>query len=186
MPHFISTVVIVAMITLFLSPTTGFVNKLIEILGGQAVNFMTKPEDFTMIYAVSGVWQNMGWSSIIYLAALAAVDPEQHESAVIDGASRLQRILYINIPSILPTIVVVLILSTGSVMNVGFEKVFLLSNDSLLEKSEVIATYTYRVGIYGGQLSLSSAIGLFNSTVNFVILVLVNSICKHLGDTSIW
>lgn len=185
-PHFISTVVVAAMITLFLSPEAGFVNRLIALFGGTPVYFMIKPEYFTMIYVISDIWQGMGWGSIIYIAALASVDPALHESAVIDGASRYQRILHINIPCILPTIVVMLILRTGSIMHVGFEKVFLLSNDSLLEKSEVISTYTYRVGIRGGQMSLSSAIGLFNSVVNFVILVLVNWVSRRLGETSLW
>ena len=185
-PHFISTVVVAAMVTIFTSPTYGIINKFIELFGGTAVNFMMRPSCFVPIYVISGVWQNMGWNAIIYVAALAAVDPALHESAMIDGASRLQRVININIPCILPTIIVMLILQTGSLLNVGFEKVFLLSNDAVLERSEVISTYTYRIGITGAQFSQSTAIGLFNSVVQFIMLVLVNTLSRRLSETSLW
>ena len=186
LPHFISTVVVAAMVTIFTSPTYGIINKFIELFGGTAVNFMMRPSCFVPIYVISGVWQNMGWNAIIYVAALAAVDPALHESAMIDGASRLQRVININIPCILPTIIVMLILQTGSLLNVGFEKVFLLSNDAVLERSEVISTYTYRIGITGAQFSQSTAIGLFNSVVQFIMLVLVNTLSRRLSETSLW
>ena len=185
-PHFISTVVVAAMVTIFTSPTYGIINKFIELFGGTAVNFMMRPGCFVPIYVISGVWQNMGWNAIIYVAALAAVDPALHESAMIDGASRLQRVININVPCILPTIIVMLILQTGSLLNVGFEKVFLLSNDAVLERSEVISTYTYRIGITGAQFSQSTAIGLFNSVVQFIMLVLVNTLSRRLSETSLW
>lgn len=185
-PHFISTVVIASMITLFLSPTAGFINKLIELTGNDPINFMMRPSYFLPIYVISEIWQHTGWASIIYLASLANVEQEQHESAVIDGATRLQRVWYINIPCILPTVVVLFILQAGSVLNVSFEKVFLLQNPSILEAADVISTYTYRIGIQGSQFSLSSAIGLSNSVANFVMLLLVNTISRRLGETSLW
>jgi putative aldouronate transport system permease protein len=147
---------------------------------------MMKPKFFVPIYIISDIWQNVGWGSIIYLAALASIEVELYESAVIDGASRLQKIRYINIPGILPTVVVLFILQTGSIMNVSFEKVFLLQNTSILETADVISTYIYRVGIQGSEFSLSSAVGLFNSLVNFIILLTVNSIARKFGDTSLW
>lgn len=185
-PHFVSVVVVAAMVTLFTSPANGIINKLIIIFGGESVNFMMRPDWFVPIYVISGIWQGLGWNSIIYISALAAVDPALHESAMIDGATRVERIIHINIPCILPTIVVLLILQTGRILNVGFEKVFLLSNDALLEKSEVISTYTYRIGISGSQFSQSAAIGLFNSVVQFIMLVLVNALSRRLSETSLW
>lgn len=128
-PHFISMVVMCSMIILFLSPSSGVLNRIIEILGGQSVYFMGKPEYFKTIYVLSGVWQNTGWSSIIYMAALSGIDPQLHEAATIDGASRLQRVWHINLPGILPTAVILLIMNCGSLMSIGFEKAFLLMND---------------------------------------------------------
>lgn len=185
-PHFISTVVVAAMLKIFLSPTSGIVNQLIKFFGGDAVNFMMRPECFVPIYVISGIWQGLGWSAIIYVAALASVDPALHESAMIDGATRLQRMVHINLPCILPTVIIMLILRTGSLLNVGFEKVFLLSNDAVLEKSEVISTYTYRIGITNSQFSQSTAIGLFNSVIQFVILISVNAISRKVSETSLW
>ena len=185
-PHFISTVVVAAMVTLFLSPSSGVLNKILMVFGIEAQNFLMKPEYFVPIYVISGIWQNLGWNAIIYVAALASVNPELHESAVIDGASRLQRICHINFPCILPTIIIMLILQTGSLLNIGFEKVFLLSNEAVLETSEVISTYTYRIGITGAQFSQSAAIGLFNSVVQFALLVLVNFIAGKVSETSLW
>ena len=176
----------VAMITLFLSPTSGFINKAIEALGGDTINFMIKPEYFSHIYVWTGIWQHFGWNSIIYLAALASVDESLHESAVIDGASRLQRIWYINIPCLAPTIVIQLILSLGGILGADFEKVLLMQNPSIMEAADVIGTYTYRIGIQGSQFSLSSAIGIFNSVINLVMLIFVNSVCRRISDTSLW
>ncbi len=185
-PHFISTVVMAAMITLFLSPTSGFINKIIELFGKEPINFMIKSEYFSHIYVWSGIWQHFGWNSIIYLATLANVDDSLHESAVIDGATRFQRVVHINIPCLAPTIVIQLILTLGGIVGADFQKVLLLQNNSILDTADVIGTYTYRIGIQGTQFSLSSAIGLFNSLINLFMLILVNSICRRVGDTSLW
>lgn len=185
-PHFISMVVMVSMIMIALNPAYGLVNKLTALFGAESVEFITRPEWFKSIYVLSGVWQNAGWSSIIYLAALAGIDPEQHEAAMIDGATRLQRIWHINIPGIMPTIVILFILETGGLMSVGFEKVFLLQNPLNLEASEVISTYVYKVGLLQVQYSFSAAVGLFNSVVNCALLLTVNSLVKRLGQTGLW
>nr|MBC9202949.1 sugar ABC transporter permease [Paenibacillus sp. PL91] len=185
-PHFLSTVVLVGMVVIFLSPTTGVVNQAIQALGGQPIYFMTEPEWFKSIYVFSGVWQQMGWSSIIYLAALTGIDPHLHEAARVDGASRLRRIWHVNLPGIRPTIIILLILNVGSVMGVGFEKVFLMQNSLNLEASDVISTYVYRSGILGSQYSFAAAVGLFNSVVNFILLVIVNRIARNMNQTSLW
>lgn len=184
-PHFISTVVLVGMITLILSPTHGIVNTILKALGFEAKNFMAMSSMFRHIYVWSGIWQNMGWSSIIYLAALSTVDPEQHESAMIDGASRLKRIWYINIPVLVPTMVIILILRAGSIMSVGFEKVLLMQNDLNKDVADVISTYVYDRGLIKQNFSFASAVGLFNNIVNFILLILVNGITRRLGETSL-
>ncbi|MBO0994689.1 MULTISPECIES: sugar ABC transporter permease [unclassified Bacillus (in: firmicutes)] len=185
-PHFLSTVVLVGMIIIFLSPDSGVVNQLIQLFGGKEISFLTEPQWFKTVYVFSGVWQSMGWSSIIYLAALAGIDPQLHESAIMDGANRWQRIWNINIPGILPTIIILLILNTGSIVSVGFEKVFLMQNDLNLEASDVIATYVYRSGILDAEFSFASAVGLFSTIINFILLITVNSIAKKVGQTSLW
>ncbi len=185
-PHFISTVVMVAMITLFFSPSSGFVNKLIELFGGQPVHFMTRPSAFPHIYVWSGIWQHFGWGSIIYLATLANLDEALHESAVIDGAGRLRRIWHINIPCLIPTVVIQLILSMGGILGADFEKVLLMQNDSIRQTADVLSTYTYRIGIQGSEFSLSSALGMFNSVINLAVLIGVNALCRKVGETSLW
>lgn len=185
-PHFLSTVVVVGMINTMLSPSFGVVNTIIEALGGERIYFMTMPGAFRHLYVWSGVWQGMGWGAIIYLAALAAVDPELHEAATIDGASRIQRIRYINIPTIVPTIIILLIMRMGSLVSVGYEKVYLLQNDLNVEVSEVISTYVYKQGLVKSQYSFSSAVGLFNSLVNFTFLVIVNAISRKVSETSLF
>jgi putative aldouronate transport system permease protein len=187
-PHFISIVVIVGMIRVFFSPTTGLVGNVLRSLGllDGSLMVLTDPKAFSHLYVWSGVWQGMGWSSIIYLGALTGVDPALHESALIDGANKLQRIRYIDLPSIAPTIVILLILNSGSIMNVGFEKVFLLQNSLNISASETIATYVYKVGIQDAQYSFSTAINLFNSVINFTLLVIVNLISRSLGESSLW
>lgn len=185
-PHFLSTVVLVGMLFIFLDPKTGFLNMFITMFGGDPVSFMTEPGWFKTIYVFSGVWQQMGWSSIIYLAALTGIDPQLHEAAKVDGASRLKRIWHINIPGIMPTIIILLIMNVGSIMAVGFEKVFLMQNELNRESSDVIATYVYRSGIIGAQYSFSAAVGLFNSIINFALLVSVNFIARRVGQTSLW
>lgn len=185
-PHFLSTVVVVGMIMMFLSPTSGLVNLVITSLGGEAVGFMTEPSWFKSIYVWSGVWQGMGWSSIIYLAALAGIDPTLHEAAKVDGAGWLGRIWHINLPGIAPTMTILLILNIGSVLGVGFEKIFLMQNSLNMETSDVIATNVYRSGILGAQYSFSAAVGLFNSVINFIMLITVNRIARKVSTTSLW
>jgi putative aldouronate transport system permease protein len=185
-PHFISMVVMIGMLTLFFSPSMGVFNSIREVFGLQSVSFLTRPEMFRHLYVWSGVWQGMGWGSIIYLAALSAVDPEQHEAAIIDGASRLQRIRYINIPVLLPTITILLILNCGSILSVGYEKVLLMQNDLILDTSEVISTYVYKRGLLRAEYSYSSAVGLFNNVVNVTVLLLVNTVVRKLGQSSLF
>lgn len=184
-PHFLSTVVVVGMLLLFLK-TDGLINQIIRLFGGTPIDFISEPAWFKSLYVFSDVWQTMGWSSIIYIAALAAVDPAQHEAAMIDGASRLQRIFHINIPAIMPTIVILFILNAGSVMAVGFEKVYLMQNDLNMSASDVISTFVYRSGILEAQYSFSAAVGLFNSIINFIMLIMVNQIAKKVNETSLW
>jgi len=185
-PHFLSVVVVVGILYLFLSPQTGIINQLIVILGGEPIYFMAEPAWFKTIFVFSGVWQNMGWSSIIYLAALSAIDPQLQEAAKIDGASRLQRIWHINLPSIKPTIIIMLILQCGSILGVGFEKVFLMQNSLNMSASDVISTHIYRTGILGADYSYSTAIGLFESFVNLIILLLVNYTARKVNKVSLW
>lgn len=186
MPHFLSVVVLVGMITLFLSPTKGLVNLAIQALGGSPIAFMERPEYFKTIYVLSDIWQNMGWSSIIYIAALSSIDPTHYEAAVIDGASRWQRILHISIPLILPTIIIMFILRMGRVMNVGFEKVLLMQNSLNKESSDIIATFVYQTGIVQGSYGFSAAVGLFNSVINFIFLILANYFSRRTSETSLW
>jgi ABC-type polysaccharide transport system permease subunit len=188
MPHFISTVVMVGIIIEFLNPRVGIVNIFLQSLGAEARDYMAIPEYFKSIYVFSGVWQHAGWGTIIYLAALSSVDPELHEAATIDGASRLQRIWHIDVPGILPTATILLILNLGRVMQVGFEKVFLMQNDLNLQASEIIATYIYKVGLASAAPSFSygAAIGLFLSVINLILIVTVNEVAKRMGQTSLW
>ncbi|HML45682.1 MAG TPA: ABC transporter permease subunit [Clostridia bacterium] len=187
MPHFISVVVLVGMISAFFSPRSGFVNTILAALGGPGdTYFLGGPQYFRHLYVWSGVWQNAGWGSIIYMAALTGVSPELHESAVIDGASKIRRIWHIDLPAIMPTMVILLILNCGSIMNVGFEKVFLMKNPLNQAVSEVISTYTYTMGLMRFEYSYSTAIGLFNNAINFAILVAVNRIAAKLFDSSLW
>lgn len=185
-PHFISVVVLVGIINISLSPNYGFISLGLQSLGLEKVNYLVSPTAFRHIYVWSGIWQNAGWNSIIYIAALSSIDPTIHEAAVIDGASRLQRVWHINVKSIVPTMVILLILNTGSVMNVGFEKVFLMQNDLNSTTSDVISTYIYRRGMINADYSFSSAVGLFNNIINFTILMSVNAISRRLGETSLF
>jgi len=185
-PHFISTVVMVGMLYIFLHPGYGIVNSLIKFIGFQPVDFLNRPEYFKHLYVWSGIWQSTGWNSVIYFAVLSNIDAEQHEAAIIDGATRLQRIWYINIPVIIPTAVILLILSAGGIMSVGFEKVYLMQTSLNLSASEVISTYVYKVGLQGARFSFTTAIGLFDSVINFILLITVNQIAKKLSSTSLW
>lgn len=186
MPYFISTVVLVGMMNLFFSPSSGFVNTMIKALGGEPIYFMGIPSAFSHMYVWSGVWQSMGYSSIIYIAALSGVSPELHESALIDGANILQRIWHIDIPTIMPTMIILLIMSCGNIMNVGYEKVFLMQNDLTIGVSEIISTYVYRIGLINNQFSFSTAIGLMNNVINFIILVLANTVSNKVFGSGLW
>ena len=185
-PHFISVVVMAGMIIALLNPVTGIVNVLIQKLGGEPIGFLTDPGWFKTVFVLSGEWQNLGWGAIIYLAALAGIDPQLHEAAKVDGASRLQRIWHINLPGILPTIIILLILNMGSFMAIGFEKIYLLQNPLNMESSDVIQTYVYRSGLLQAQYSYSAAVGLFNSLINFALLISFNQIARKTGETSLW
>ncbi|BBH21991.1 sugar ABC transporter permease [Paenibacillus baekrokdamisoli] len=186
-PHFISVVVMAGMIITFLSPSAGMVTHLIEWLGFKAPDFLTDPRWFKTMYVFSGVWQSAGWGTIIYLAALSGVDPGLHEAAIIDGASRFQRVRYINIPTIIPTITILLILNMGSLLGVGFEKILLLQNPLNMGASDVISTFVYRSGLVDAQYSFSTAVGLFNSVVNAILLIVVNQIVRRSNESnSLW
>jgi len=185
-PHFISMVVLCGMLSLFLNKNTGLINNITAALGGQRLDYLTQPSWFKTIYVFSGIWQNAGWGTIIYLAALSGVDPELIEAAKIDGAGRLQKIWYIDVPAILPVIVILLIMQSGQIMTVGFEKILLLQNPVNMTASDVIATYVYRNGLLQAQYSFASAIGLFNNLINLTLLITVNTITRRLAQTSLW
>jgi putative aldouronate transport system permease protein len=185
-PTFISTVVLVGMISVFLSPRSGLLNNLIVLLGGQPINFLASPEWFPSVYVWSGVWQGTGFATIVYMAALASVDPAQHEAAIIDGANKWQRIRHIDLPAIMPTIIILLILAVGNIMNVGFEKALLMQTPLNKPTSEIIQTYVYNIGLQRAQYSFSAAVGLFNSVVNLILLLAVNRFARRVSDTSLW
>lgn len=185
-PHFLSVVVIVSMITIFSNPQYGLFNKISGLFGIKPVDFMASPDAFRSLYVFSNVWQHMGFNSIIYIAALAAIDPSLYEAATIDGASRLRKIISISLPCILPTIMILLIMRIGSIMNVGFEKVLLMQNTINKSTSEIISTFIYTNGIQQGQYSYSSAVGLFNSAINCVLLVIANKTSKKISGSSLW
>ncbi|MNW38206.1 putative multiple-sugar transport system permease YteP [compost metagenome] len=185
-PHFISTVVLVGMLNVFLSPNSGIVNHIITWFGGDPIMFLADEGWFRPLYILSGVWQETGFATIIYLAALAGVNPELHEAAIMDGASKWKRVMHVDIPSILPTIVILLILALGNIMGIGFEKAFLMQNDLNYATSNIIPTYVYEIGIQKAQYSFSTAIGLFNSVVNIILIITVNRIAKKLTETSLW
>lgn len=185
-PHFISVVVFAGMIISFASPTTGIVNHFLGLFGIAPISFLQRPELFRHVYVWTGIWQSAGWGTIIYLAALSGVDPTLHEAAIIDGASRIQRNWYINIPSILPTIIILLIMNVGNLMSTGFERIYLLQNPMNRETADVIATYVYEIGLVQGQFSFAAAIGLFNSAVNAFLLITVNKITKKVSEVGLW
>lgn len=185
LPHFISIMVMCGMILIFLSPKNGLFANILRLFDVQMPNILGIPQAFSSIYVWSDVWQNMGWDSIIYLAALSGIDPTYYEAAVIDGATKWQKIRYIDIPLLLPTAMILLILRSGSTLSVGFEKVFLLQNQLNLNVSEVISTYVYKMGLVNSQYSLSTAISLFNTVINLVVLLGVNKLSKKLTETSL-
>lgn len=185
-PHFISTVVLVGILLVFLSPQTGILNNARAAMGLGRVNYMAEPAAFKTIYVLSGLWQGVGWSSIIYISTLSGIDPQLHEAAIMDGANKLQRIWHIDLPGILPTATILLIMNMGNIMSVGFEKIFLMQNPLNMQTSDVISTYVYRMGLVSAEYSFSTAVGLFNSVINMVLLVSVNMITKKLGGNSLW
>ena len=187
LPHFISTVIFVGIIYRMLS-LNGMVNIYLSFFGIEPISFMTRPELFKSIFVWSGIWQGVGYGSIIYLAALSSVDTELYDAGRIDGMNLVQKMRYIDIPAILPTIIILFILSASNMMKVGFEKVFLLQNNNplLMETSEVISTYVYKIGIVGGSFSFATAVGLFTSIVNAILLVSINKFSKWFSETSLW
>jgi putative aldouronate transport system permease protein len=185
-PHFMSEVVVCSLILMRLDRGNGPVNNIIAAFGGNRNAFITNPSYFASIYVWSGVWQNLGWSSILYISALASISPELVEAAKIDGAGRMQIIRHINIPGILPTIAITFIMRTGSLLSVGYSKIFLLQNDLNLDASQVISTYVYNIGLIGGQYSYSTAISLFNNIANIIVLLIANRIVKAVTDTGLF
>lgn len=185
-PHFISVVVIVGMIIAFLSPSSGILNNALQFIGFESKAYMEDPAWFKTIYVLSGVWQSTGWSSVIYMAALSGIDPQLHEAATIDGASRIQRLWNINLPYLMPTMIILLIMNFGSVMSVGHEKVLLMQNPLNMPSSNIIATFTYQQGLLDAQFSYAAAIGLFNSAINAILLLFVNKISQKVSETSLF
>lgn len=185
-PHFISTVVFVGMIFIYLSPSIGFVNRFIRALGGETINFMGSAPWFRPVYIMSDIWKSTGYNAIIYLAALSGISPELHEAAIVDGATKLQRIRHIDIPGITPTFVIILILRIGQVMNIGFQKTFLMQTALNMDTSEIIPTYVYKQGLLGAQFSFASAVGLFNSVINLVLIIAVNQFARKISEHSLW
>ncbi|MDR0654901.1 MAG: ABC transporter permease subunit [Treponema sp.] len=185
-PHFISIVVMVGMMQVMMSPRSGVINTIITLLGNDPVFFFGQERYFRHLYVWSGIWQSTGFNSIIYISVLAGVSQEMHEAAIVDGATKFKRILYIDLPSIMPTAAILLILSIGQMMSIGFDKVYLMQNSINLPVSEVISTYIYKKGILDTDYSFSSAVGLFNNVINFTLLIMVNKISRKLTGSSLW
>ncbi|PYI56354.1 ABC transporter permease [Paenibacillus flagellatus] len=185
-PHFISVVVAVGILFFFISPTNGVINSVLQSLGFASRDFLAEPGSFWHLYVWSGIWQGIGWSSLIYSAAISGISPDLYEAAYIDGASKWRRIWHVTLPGMVPTIVILSILSAGGIMSVGFEKILLMQNPMNLETSEVISTYMYKSGLLNTQYSFSAAVGLFNNVINFIILIVVNAVARKVGETSLW
>lgn len=186
LPHFISIVVVVGFINQLLSPNMGIVNVLRAHFGFEPVNYIAKPEWFRTIYIVSGIWQDMGWNAIIYIAALSGVDAQLYEAAMIDGAGRWKQTIHVTIPGIMPTIVITLIMSVGNMLAIGYEKVLLLMNSLNKETADIISTYVYRLGIVDSNYSYSTAVGLFNAVVGLILVCSANYVCGKILETSLW
>ena len=186
LPHFISTMVMCGIILIILSPSNGLIANIFQLFGHEAPNLMGSAGAFKHVYVWSDIWQHLGWNSIIYLAALSGIDPTYYEAATIDGATTMQKIKYIDLPLIMPTIVILLVMSAGNILGIGFEKVFLLQNTLNITSSEIISTYVYKMGLQSSQYSLSTAIGLFNTVVNVIVLLVINYIAKKKTDTSLF
>ena len=187
MPYFISTVVMVAILQILLSPSTGVVSGLLKSMHliPPSINLLGTPSGFVPVYVLSGIWQSAGWNSIIFIAALSSVDGQLYDAAKVDGANRWQQVIHVELPALVPTIVILLIMNMGRVLSVGFEKVFLMQNDMNLPVSEVISTYVFNVGVQSGQFSFGSAVGLFNTVINFAFLMIANMVSKKAADISL-
>lgn len=185
-PYFISTVVLVGMLYNFFSPSSGVVNLVGQKIGMEPVNFMGKASCFVPMYVGSAVWQTLGYSAVIYIAALANVNPELYEAAKIDGASKFQCVINIDVPSLIPTMLILLIMQIGQIMNIGYEKVYLMQNALNLSKSEIISTYVYKLGLQQARYDFSTAVNLFNTVINFAVLMVVNRAAKKISGTSLW
>ena len=185
-PHFISVVVLVSLLNVFFGQSFGLINNLRDAMGLDRVLYLGDPKYFRHMYVWSGVWQNMGWNAIIYISALSSVSQELHEAATVEGATKFQRIRYIDFPHILPTVTILLIMDSGHLLDVGFDKVYLMQNDQNIRYAQVISTYVYEIGLLKNQPSYSAAIGLFNSVISLVLLFTVNKISGRLGETSLW
>ncbi|MGG4143558.1 ABC transporter permease subunit [Paenibacillus algorifonticola] len=185
LPHFVSIVVICGMIVDF-SRTTGLFNKILTLFGVEAQNLLLDPSLFRTIFVGSGIWQGVGWGTIIYLAALTAIDTQLYDAATVDGANRWKRMWHVTLPGIMPTIVILLILQFGSMMNVGFEKIILLYNSQTYETADVISSFVYRRGILEANYSYSTAVSLFNSIINFLLLIAANKLSRKVNETSLW
>lgn len=186
LPHFISAVVVVSIINALLSPTSGLLNQVIVFFGGDPVHFMAEPKYFKTIFVLSDIWQSAGYNSIVYLAALTSIDPSMYEAATVDGASKWDKLIRITLPSLLPTIMIMLILRMGAVFSVGYEKIMLMYNEATYETADVISTYLYRRAFKSGDYSFSAAVGLFNSVVNFTVIQIFNKISAKVSEVSLW
>ncbi|MBO0994528.1 ABC transporter permease [Bacillus sp. SD088] len=185
-PHFISVVVLVGMLFIFLSPSNGFINNIIQLFVGDPIYFMGKASWFRTVYIGSEIWQTTGWSAIIYLAALTSIDPQLHEAAIVDGASKFQRVRHIDVPGIMPVVMILLILDIGKFVSLGFQKVLLMQNTLNISSSEVIQTYVYKTGILSSQFSYAAAIGLFENVINFILLIMMNQFAKKMKQQSLF
>ncbi|MFH5185286.1 ABC transporter permease [Paenibacillus sp. TAB 01] len=186
LPHFLSVVVVVGIMITFTSVRGGVINSIIGLFGHDPINFMIEPGYFKTLFVLSNVWEHMGWNAIIYMAALAGISPDLYEAAAMDGASRFKRLLNVSLPGIMPTIIVLLILRAGQLLNVGFEKILLMQNSANMAASDVISTYVYRVGLMESSFSFAAAVGLFNSVCNFIILLLANYLARRVSSSSLW
>ena len=186
LPHFISAVVVVSIINALLSPTSGLLNQVIVFFGGDPIHFMAEPKYFKTVFVLSDIWQSAGYNSIVYLAALTSIDPSMYEAATVDGASKWDKLIRITLPSLLPTIMIMLILRMGAVFSVGYEKIMLMYNEATYETADVISTYLYRRAFKSGDYSFSAAVGLFNSIVNFTVIQIFNKISAKISEVSLW
>lgn len=186
LPHFLSTVVVAGIIYQLTSPTVGIINNVIRFFGGESINFLMRPGWFRPIYIISGIWQGLGWSAIIYIAAISGVDPQLYESAIIDGAGRFRQAIHVTIPCILPTIVITMILNIGNFLSIGHEKIILLYNPATYETADVISSYVYRIGLQQASFSVGTAIGLAESVVSIILVVSANAVARRVSENSLW